>query len=179
MKTPDALRFGFAAAASVWMSVDATVKVLLVMILIDYLSGIAAAVVVGKVDSRVALTGGITKAMQLVLIFAIYLLQQSTAGTVNLPVNFGSLTAGFFIVTETISIVENCAKCNVPIPAFLLDALLKVKQTAASPEKLRELEDSTPGGSAKLVAIRDIEEYKQRVKVGSLENPGEKEGEKQ
>jgi toxin secretion/phage lysis holin len=136
------LKVTTAFLAAAWVSVGVTIQVLFIMIALDYLSGIAAAYQSKTLDSGKARNGAISKAMIIVAVFAVHLIQRLATGTVNIPVDIGSGVAAFFVVNELISVLENCAACGVSLPGFLVTALLKVKQAKATPEEVRQLDSN-------------------------------------
>ena len=83
---------------------------LLVCIVIDYLTGICAAVYEKKLNSRVGF-GGILKKVVLLLIVGL-------ASIIGQALNIDSvrdLVIGFYIANEGISVLENAGRMNVPV----------------------------------------------------------------
>lgn len=123
--------------------------VLLVMMIIDYISGMSAAWREGTLNSKKGVDGIIKKVGYMALVAVAmgvdYLIFTGFA-TVNVSVGFemlfGILVAVWLIINEMISILENLSRLGVPIPKFLTKAVKKLKITAeASGEKITESEE--------------------------------------
>jgi len=98
------------------------VGALVLMMLLDVLAGICAAVVTRSVSSTVSYRGMARKAIMLILVGVGAALEPYSSG---LPLS--RLVAMAFLVTEAISILENAARAGVPVPALLQDLLIKLK----------------------------------------------------
>lgn len=108
------------------------VSVLILMMIIDYITGIFCGIVNKNLNSRIGYVGIIRKFYYLLLIGAIY------AISYVIP-NIGFAGDGAAIsltVLEIISITENGVKLGAPIPKFIKDLLLVIK-------------DKNDGGEAK------------------------------
>ena len=100
------------------------VSVLIVMMIIDYITGILCAIVNKNLNSRIGYIGIIRKFYYLLLIASIY------AISLVIP-NIGFAGDGAAIslcVLELISITENGVKLGLPIPKFVKDLLLVIKE---------------------------------------------------
>lgn len=95
-------------------------EALLVMMVIDYVTGIMAAYINPgyKLDSRVGFKGICKKIMILLLIVLSHELEKAT----GIPA-IESVVNWFFIGNEGLSIIENSAKAGIPIPEKLRDTL--------------------------------------------------------
>lgn len=96
-----------------------TFETLLILMVIDYITGISAAYINPnmKLDSSKCGTGALKKVVILLLISATYridLIGQTMAKDVVML---------FFIGREGLSILENAANCGLPIPQKLKDTL--------------------------------------------------------
>lgn len=96
-----------------------TFETLLILMVIDYITGISAAYINPnmKLDSSKCGTGALKKVVILLLIAATYridLIGQTMAKDVVML---------FFIGREGLSILENAANCGLPIPQKLKDTL--------------------------------------------------------
>lgn len=102
---------------------DIWLKFLLVMVIADYISGLAAAYIHNDLNSKVGFMGILKKFM--------YFFVVAVAHCIDVVTNAGgvlqNLTIGFLIANEGISILENCAECGIPIPKRLLKALAQIK----------------------------------------------------
>ena len=111
-----------AAAAGIWGGFHPLVQTLVVLILLDFASGLLYAWSTGAVSSDASYRGMAKKAMMLLLTGA------ASAYNATQPLGFdaGTAVAGFFCTTELISIVENAGRLGLPIPKPLMDALAKL-----------------------------------------------------
>lgn len=96
-----------------------TFETLLILMVIDYITGISAACINPnmKLDSGKCGTGALKKVVILLVISAVYridLIGQTMAKDVVML---------FFIGREGLSILENAANCGLPIPQKLKDTL--------------------------------------------------------
>lgn len=125
-----------AGAAAYFRELVGPVLVLALVMLIDYISGMVSAWVRGDLSSRVGVIG-IVKKVAYLLAVAIAIIADwavQTAAT-ELGVNlsgfffFGLLVTIWLVLNECISILENIAEIGVPVPAFLLKVIDKLKKT--------------------------------------------------
>jgi toxin secretion/phage lysis holin len=118
---------------------DKTLEILLIFIVIDYITGVAAAVKTKTLKSSTGYEGILKKAtMFLVVIIAAQLdrISNNSAGL------FRTATAFFFIANDGLSIIENIGELGVKLPAFLTRSLEKLKDTS---EKMDKNDDDTKG----------------------------------
>ena len=102
-----------------------TFETLLILMIIDYITGISAAYINPnmKLDSSKCGTGALKKVVILLLISATYridLIGQTMAKDIVML---------FFIGREGLSILENAANCGLPIPQKLKDTLAQFTET--------------------------------------------------
>jgi len=90
------------------------IGILFIMITLDILSGICAALVEGRLSSKVSFPGMMKKASILLVVGMAAVLEHLQP---DLPL--AKLTAGFFIINEALSILENARRAGVPIPPIL------------------------------------------------------------
>jgi toxin secretion/phage lysis holin len=100
-------------------------QVLVAVITIDYLTGLGAAYVGKRLDSRIGARGIVKKVGYFALVALAHLLDQGTG--MSAPV-LQTATIWFLIANEGISITENLGEIGVPIPKVLLDALERLKK---------------------------------------------------
>lgn len=122
--------------------------VLGVVMLADYITGIAAAWATGTLSSRVGVLGIVKKVGYLfavgVAIVVDYVIANAAIGAgvklerFNI---FGLLVTVWLILNECISILENLSEIGVPLPAFLVAAVKKLKK---STEKQGDAEAELP-----------------------------------
>jgi len=95
---------------------------LFILIGLDIISGFLRAFITKSVSSDVSLRGMAKKSFILILVGLAGVIQRFLiAGT--LPVDLIVGTAGFFCVTEIISILENASACGIAVPPVLVDVL--------------------------------------------------------
>ena len=102
---------------------DVWLMTLLAFIVIDYISGVIAAYIGNTLSSRVGFIGILKKTM--------YFFVLAVAHCVDIATGAGGvlqgIAVGVLISNEGISILENCAKCGIPIPDRLIKALAQIK----------------------------------------------------
>lgn len=108
----------------VWLigGFDLLVRVLLVLMSLDYLTGLWAGYKRKNLNSKRAYKGFQKKFLILVLLCGASLMHRLAPG-----IGFRSLVGLFYCATEMLSIVENCGKCGVRIPRKLKRALEQLR----------------------------------------------------
>lgn len=109
-----------AFAAALWAGLPLMVQVLIGMMVLDTATGILAAYIDAALDSRVSFRGTAKKAIVLLLVAAAAWLEPA------IGVPLASAVAGFYVVHELMSILENAAVAGLPVPDVLRDALARV-----------------------------------------------------
>lgn len=104
---------------------DTALKTLVLFVVLDYLTGVAAAVVTKTVDSNIGFKGIAKKVLIFVLVGVGYALDQFMGQDY-----LRSLIIIFYIANEGISIVENLSRAGVPIPQAVLNVLNQLKGKA-------------------------------------------------
>lgn len=107
-----------------------------IVMLMDYITGIAGAWMLRQLCSRIGVVGIIKKLAYLcavaVAIVVDYVIQHA-AGQAGLDLSgfymFGLLVTIWLILNECISIIENISEMGVPLPAFLVAIVEKLKKT--------------------------------------------------
>lgn len=121
--------------------------VLMVMMIIDYLSGMSAAWATGSLSSKVGAKGILKKVGYMALIVVAmgvdYLICSGIASTslnIGYSMWFGLLVVFWLIINEMISILENLKKLDVPMPRFIEKIISKLKSSVdkESEEKTNE-----------------------------------------
>lgn len=136
---------GIQAIASVTLAVFAVymgalavpIIILMVMMILDYLSGMAVAWSQNNLSSKIGAKGILKKVGYMALIVVAmgvdYLIYSGIA-VANIEVGynmwFGLLVAVWLIINEMISILENLSKLGVPIPEFLTKIIKRLKNSA-------------------------------------------------
>lgn len=98
--------------------------ILLGLMVIDYVTGLMVAIYNKNLSSRVGSRGFIRKLYVILLIGAVYLIEQVTFEQVGY---IADGVAVAYCVMELVSIVENGGKLNVPLPKMLKDLILVLK----------------------------------------------------
>lgn len=103
---------------------DGLMYTLIALIVLDYISGVIAAVIEKKLSSEIG-AKGIAKKVLMLLIVAV-------ANIVDINVIreghvLKSVTIFFYIANEGISLLENGSRLGVPFPKKLLDVLEQLK----------------------------------------------------
>lgn len=103
---------------------DTPLKVLVLFIFIDYLTGVFNGIIHQKLNSQIGFNGILRKSeILMVLIVSVLLDRLLNNGTWV----FRTLICYFYIANEGISILENIGKCGVPLPPKLLVTLEQLK----------------------------------------------------
>lgn len=120
-------------ATYLWGGWDAVLMALVVMVVMDYATGITASWVRGRLDSEVGRRGVARK----VGIFVVVALANVIDGTGGLgePI-LRTVTAWFYIGAEAISVLENLGDIGVPIPARLRQALARLREGEESSDNV-------------------------------------------
>ena len=103
---------------------DIAIQSLLIVIVIDYLTGIASAIYNKKLSSKMGFKGIIKKFCYL-LVVALSVVIDNLLGQSGL---IRSLVIYFFVANDGLSIIENMAEMNVKLPQKLIDALEQIKK---------------------------------------------------
>lgn len=113
--------------------------VLIVVMLIDYGTGMAQAFISGTLNSRIGVVGIIKKIGYIVAvtvgIVADYLISSALIQVgINLQINYciGMIVTIWFIINELISVLENLAEIGIPLPKFLVSIVKRLKVTVES-----------------------------------------------
>ena len=104
---------------------DKMVECLSILMLIDYITGVAKAFIIEKVNSKAGFKGLLKKMVMIlvvVLAYQIDLLFESKFG-------IKSLTVGILLGNEGLSILENASICGVPVPEKLKNMLEQYKES--------------------------------------------------
>lgn len=97
---------------------------LIIVIVIDYLTGIGSAIYNNELSSKIGFKGIIKKFCYL-LIVALSVVIDNLLGQSGL---IRSLVIYFFVANDGLSIIENMAKMGVKLPQKLIDALEQIKK---------------------------------------------------
>ena len=103
---------------------DIAIQSLLIVIVIDYLTGIAAAIYNKNLSSKMGFKGIIKKFCYL-LVVALSVVIDNLLGQSGL---IRSLVIYFFVANDGLSIIENMAEMNIKLPQKLIDSLEQIKK---------------------------------------------------
>lgn len=111
-----------AIISNIFGGLDALFTALLICIVVDYVTGILAAIYEEKLNSEIGFRGILKK----IAILCIVVLAHELEVVVGVG-GVRDLAVGFYIANEGISILENCAKMNVPVARNLSNILEQLK----------------------------------------------------
>lgn len=103
---------------------DIAIQSLLIVIVIDYLTGMASAIYNKELSSKIGLKG-ILKKFCYLLVVALSVVIDKLLGQGGL---IRTLVIYFFVANDGLSIVENMAEMNIKLPKKLIDALEQIKK---------------------------------------------------
>ncbi|MEG1256420.1 phage holin family protein [Clostridium sp.] len=105
--------------------VDGFLYALIVFVVIDYITGVMAAILEKRLSSSLGFRGILKKVLTFILVGTAHIIDSKLLGSgsaIRTAVIF------FYISNEGISIVENAAKIGLPIPKKLKDVLNQFKK---------------------------------------------------
>lgn len=114
----------------VFGGIDAAFKCLIIIMIIDYITGVIANRV--NLDSKIGFKGIAKKVMILALV-AVGAQVDKAMGTDGYICR--TLVTMFYIANESLSTVENSAKMGLPVPQKLIDCLEQLKGNEESEEQ--------------------------------------------
>ena len=131
------IAMSIAALTSYLNAIIVPITVLMIAMIIDYITGMISAWHSSELSSKKGIFGIIKKTSYLALVcvgmgvdWLIYSgLNQAGTSTEN-SVFFGVLVTIWLIINELISILENLEAIGVPMPAFLIKIVKRLKVTA-------------------------------------------------
>ncbi|KYD30404.1 MULTISPECIES: phage holin family protein [Bacillaceae] len=101
-------------------SMDSLVMILLCFVIADYVTGLIASAIEGRLSSQVGFRGIVRKLLIFVLVAVSHLLEIAIGWNNHF---IRDVIIFFYITNEFISIVENAGRAGVPIPSFLRKAI--------------------------------------------------------
>lgn len=102
---------------------DIALQTLLIVIVIDYVSGICKAIYNKKLNSKVGIKGIVKKFAYLLTVALAVELDQITGGTGAIR----TLVIYFFVANDGISILENLGGMGIPLPNKLTEVLEQLR----------------------------------------------------
>ena len=104
---------------------DKMVECLSILMLIDYITGVAKAVIIEKVNSKAGFKGLLKKMVMIGVVVLAHQIDLLFEGKSAVK----SLTIGILLSNEGLSILENASICGVPIPEKLKNMLEQYKDS--------------------------------------------------
>lgn len=121
----------FITIISILGGFDIALKSLIIVMLIDYITGVLSAIFNKKLNSRIGLKGIIKKVGYLCIIALSVIIDTITGETGTIR----TLVIYFFVANDGISIIENIAKMGVPMPKKLIDTLEQLRKNGDNNEQ--------------------------------------------
>lgn len=120
------------AFAFFWGGLDNLIIALIVFAAVDYATGVLAAIIKKKLNSRVGFKGIAKKVLMFLIvgianIVDVRLIQTGSA--------FRTATIIFYLANEGVSLLENSARCGLPIPKKLKGILTQLHDSEKETEK--------------------------------------------
>ena len=107
---------------------------LAILVVTDYISGVIAAYIRHELNSKRGLAGILKK----ILLFCVVAVANIIDNATNAGGVLRSLSIGFIMTNEGISVLENAGRCGVPLPARLLKALEQLRGEEPPPSEPEE-----------------------------------------
>lgn len=116
--------FGVVAGSAIHLlgGNDILLKTIIILVVLDYITGIIKAVYLKQMSSQIGFKGILKKVMIFILICFSFLIQTFLKDSIPLR----EIVITFFIANEGISLLEN-ASIIIPIPQKLKDVLLQIR----------------------------------------------------
>lgn len=134
------------AIAGLFGGMDVLLRVLVTVMIIDYLSGWIVAILgksikteSGHLDSRISWKGLLKKGLALLVVFLGAQLDQIVGHDM-----FRNMTVCFYIANEGLSILENLAIAGVPFPSGFRQLLEQAREKHDKPPDIPEIHENLP-----------------------------------
>lgn len=103
---------------------DIAFKSLCIVMILDYISGVISAIYNKKLNSKIGFKGILKKCIYIIVIILATLLDNllGQSGAIRTVVIY------FFVANDGISILENVAETNVPLPKKIMEVLEQLKK---------------------------------------------------
>lgn len=104
---------------------DGLLIALITFICLDYITGLIVGAVQHRLNSQISFAGLLKKAVIFIIVAVAHVIDtQILGGTASV---FRSAACGLYIANEGLSILENCGKLGLPIPAKLKNVLEQLR----------------------------------------------------
>jgi len=104
---------------------DATLKVLVVLMVLDYVTGVLGAIKNKQVNSEIMFWGGFRKGLILAVVVVAVLLDQMVGNSEPI---LRTLSIYFYVAREGISVTENLGILGVPLPTSISRVLTQLQK---------------------------------------------------
>lgn len=104
---------------------DGILIALCIFAVVDYLTGVVAAIIEKKLCSRIGFLGIARKILMFLMVGVATILNTNVLGG-EMPIR--EIVIMFYIANEGISIIENSARLGLPIPKKLIEVLEQLKK---------------------------------------------------
>lgn len=104
---------------------DRAMEILLICMVLDYLTGVAAAIKTKELRSSTGFEGLAKKGSIFIIVILAAQLDRFTGNAASI---FRTSTAFFFVANEGLSIIENVGELGIPLPSFIKSVLEKMKE---------------------------------------------------
>lgn len=103
--------------------IDIALNSLLLVMILDYITGVISAMYNKKLNSKIGLKGIFKKVFYLLIVALSVILDNIMGDTGAIR----TLVIYFFVANDGISILENASEMNIPLPKKLIDTLEQLK----------------------------------------------------
>lgn len=109
---------------------DMALKVLVIMTVLDYATGVLAAIYLQKLSSDISYRGIIKKIGIYIIVTVACALDGVLEQFIKIDnvIVLRTMAIGFYVATEGISILENLSKTELPIPDIIKKTLIQLKK---------------------------------------------------
>lgn len=134
------LSYFIGIVSSIWIPLAISIKILLILMALDMITGIVLAARNRKIASSIGFRGVTKKSAILIVVMTAYIMQHLAEGEVGngfmFPVKLGAAVALAYDVIEAISVIENCHSLGAPIPSILSRTLHRAGKLVQDEEPL-------------------------------------------
>ena len=116
---------------------DTLLHIMIIMVILDYILGMAKAIMLKKVDSKVGGLGFAKKIIEFIIVAASFNIEKLLGGVIPLR----DIAIIFYVCNEGLSIIENAGACGVPFPEKLKTVLIQLKNKPEMAAKKEETKD--------------------------------------
>lgn len=104
---------------------DIALEVLIILMTLDYITGLLRGIIKKELSSKVGFIGIARKGLIFVVLIVANMLDRvvKTEGFL-----FRTVVSCFYIANESLSILENCIALEIPIPIFIKDKLIQIRE---------------------------------------------------